>query len=255
MSAEEACNHYIDITTPLLEMHAVDSFNAIKRQMVQEIVLCERSHEDIIFVQVDSCVACNYPISGLLAQLCKSSPNCIPVLMKTHTGLIENEYKIHRENRYSYAGVDIDLLASNIRYLSPCQIKQPCPILEEGDVNVDMESEEDVTLTIPTTCNQASGFPKNTDGVCVMEFPQGLEINFLDDAMGQHLEKKGYWEKGDRNQLNDDVQIKLLIAMMKFIPGSKAIMFTRDGNMSKKVLHYRHEHPDMKLMLGWVGKA
>ena len=242
MSAEEASKHYMDITTPFLETHAVDAFKTIEHKMMQEIILCERSHEDIIFVQVDSCVACRYPISKLVEQLRETNPNCIPVLMKTQTGLVENEYKTHRAERYSNEGVDVGLLKTNIRYLVP---------MEEGDINVDMESEEDFI----NPEQSFGGFSKNTDGICVMEFPQGLEMNFLDDAMGRHLAEKGYWSRGDRNQLNDDVQVKLLIAMMKFIPGSKAVMFTRDNLMSEKVIKYRNQHPDMKLMLGWVGKA
>jgi len=213
MSAYAASKSYMDITVPDSETSMLAAFNGATRKLMQDLVLGQRSHEDLMFIQVDSSIACYYDINDLVDNLRHQFPDCIPVLVKTTMGTVENAYKL--ANPEKYGSVDFDMLSHNMS-------------LFEDSEDVDMMH----------------------DDVAAINFPMAIEFDFADFAMGHLLASQGCWGHGIRNEVNDDIQIHTLLSILHFIPGCSVVMFTNDAKMRVKLETYRHVTGDPHIFIG-----
>lgn len=213
LPANVAISSYMDITVPDEDASNGVVFNKTIRKVMKALALGQRSHEDLMFVQIDSSVACYHRVNDIIKNLKNKFPTCIPVLVKTATNNAESIYKFVNSDKYD--NVCFDKLQDNIN-------------LFEEDEDVDMIE----------------------DTIATIDYPMSIEFEFLDNIMKDLIDKGYGWGEGGRNEVNDDVQIETLLSILDFIPGCSVIMFTHDRKMQEKIKARREQVAEECIFIG-----
>lgn len=204
-----ATETFMDITVASLDKTDRDIFDDSTRSLATKLMIGELSYEELVFVMVDSCVACDTDINKIIDMTRKKFPGCYPVLVKTSVNMAENGYKL--TNAWKYPGVNLELLRSTLGVFN-----------NEGDVNEDMGHGEEVGM---------------------YAFPISEEFAIVDKAIGNLLSTKGRWEEGDRQEINDNVQLEVLLAIHHRMFFCRIVMFTHDNKMKTKIEDAKASRP------------
>lgn len=191
--------------------------DGILKQLREDIVLGNISHEDIVFVMIDSSVMCSFKIEDMLkaAKDKNKLDDAIKfVIIDTHIGQAENGYKVLRKEKYPC--VDFNILEDNLN------------ILSFGEYT---SENNDIKSTII-----------KTDFLLDNHVLTGLEDNLL-------LNSK--WMPGLRNEINDDAQLQILCQLIDRIPQSHGLLISNDKkllkNAEKKALNLDINIHSMKM--------
>lgn len=209
--ASIAAETFMDCSISDINKTDREIFSDSTHNLVSKIVTGELNHEDVIFVMVDSCVACDTDINDVINATKDNFPGCYPVLVKTSVNMAENAYKL--ANAWKYPEVNLKMLQHNLSFFS-----------DNGDVNEDMGRGESIGA---------------------YAFPISSEFALVDDAIGNLLSTKGRWEEGDRQEINDDVQVEVLLTLHKRMFFCRAVMFTHDKKMKKKIERAKIFNPNV----------
>lgn len=204
-----ATETFMDISVSDLDKTDRDIFDDSTRNLVTKLVTGELSYEELVFVMVDSCVACDTGINQIIGMTRSKFPGCYPVLVKTSVNMAENSYKL--ANAWKYPGVNLELLRSTLSVFNG-----------EGDANEDMGHGEEVGM---------------------YAFPISGEFAIVDEAIGNLLSTKGWWEEGDRQEINDDVQVNVLLTLHHRMFFCRVVMFTHDNKMKTKIEDAKASRP------------
>lgn len=168
----------------------------------EQFVLGKRHPEDIVFLAVDSNVACQYDVveglSNIRENLVKNgfSENAYIILIDTYVSRLENEYKL--ENPYKYMDVNMNNIE---KYLSL--------------VNGDMMFDDNIVDYI-----------HNVDQSTAYKLMYEEEVKYYSG-------EKYYYGKL-KNEINDNVQLEILLKFRDHYVGSSLVFFTKDNGLKKK---------------------
>lgn len=175
----------------------------IMDQLKEQLILGEISHEDLYFVLIDSCVMCTQDIQSILSKITENiSNNAKIVLIDSHIGKTENNYKLLNPKKYS--NIDMYILENNLAYIKGQEI--------DGDVIMT----DDILYT------------------AVLKTNFYLENKIL-TVVEDELMNNNQWKKGSRNEANDNAQILLMEHLLEMIPDSNGIIVSNDKLLIQKV--------------------
>jgi maltoporin len=187
---------FMDIECLNIEEEIID-------QLKEQLILGEVSHEDLYFVLIDSCVMCTQDIQSILSKITKNiSNNAKIVLIDSHIGKTENNYKLLNPEKYS--NIDMYILENNLAYIKGQEI--------DGDVIMT----DDILYT------------------AVLKTNFYLENKIL-TVVEDELMDNNQWERGSRNEANDNAQILLMEHLLEMIPDSNGIIVSNDKLLIQKV--------------------
>ena len=182
--------------------------DAILKQLREDIILGNISHEDIVFVMIDSSVMCSFKIEDIMEDMLKAAKDNNKldeivkfVIIDTHIGQTENGYKML--NKEKYPCVDFNILEENLN------------ILSFGEYNI-----------------------KNSDIQIPIIKTDFLLDNHVLTELENELLKKSKWKYGFRNEINDDAQLQILCRMIGSIPQSYGLLISNDKKLLKKTTKF-----------------
>lgn len=191
-------------------------FEHLLNKIKENMILGNYSHEDIIFVKIDSSVMCKYSIYSLLENINKEMniEESLIVIISSNIGLIENKYKLCYPEKYT--NINFKILKQNIECLENKMIIESD---NDGDTVMDRKLQNII-------CLQTDFF---LDNIILNTY----ETEYL------NIEE---WKNGARNEINDNAQLDILYQIKSKIPESIGIMISNDNGLLKKSL-------DMDLMI------
>lgn len=178
--------------------------DGILKQLREDIVLGNISHEDIVFVMIDSSVMCSFKIEDMLkaAKDNNKLDDAIKfVIIDTHIGQAENGYKVLRKEQYPC--VDFNILEDNLNILSFGEYISENHGIKSTIIKTDFLLDNNV-------------------------------LTWLEDTMLIGAK----WMPGCRNEINDDAQLQILCQLIERIPQSHGLLISND----KKLLRKAKEH-------------
>lgn len=183
-------------------------------QLKEELILGDFSHENLHFVLIDSCVMCTQDIKELLSVIRDNIQNSDKIiLIDTHIGMTENNYKLVNSEKYS--NINFKKLQKNLAFLKGYEL--------DGDIIM-------------------------RDNLCSMVLKTNfyLENQILTSVEDEMLENN-QWERGSRNEANDNAQILLMEQILEMIPSSNGIIVTHDKLLIQKI-EYLAEDSELNLI-------
>jgi hypothetical protein len=182
-------------------------------QLKEELIMGEISHENLHFVLIDSCVMCTQDIQELLSQIRDDIQNSDKIiLIDTHIGMTENDYKLINSEKYS--NIDFQQLQKNIAFLKGHEL--------DGDLIM-------------------------RDDLCSMVLKTNFYLeNQILTSVEDEMMENNQWEKGSRNEANDNAQLLLMEQILEMIPGSNGIIISNDKLLIQKI-EYLAENSELNL--------
>ena len=146
---------------------------------------------------------CTQDIQSILSKITENiSNNAKIVLIDSHIGKTENNYKLLNPKKYS--NIDMYILENNLAYIKGQEI--------DGDVIMT----DDILYT------------------AVLKTNFYLENKIL-TVVEDELMNNNQWKKGSRNEANDNAQILLMEHLLEMIPDSNGIIVSNDKLLIQKV--------------------
>lgn len=195
------------------EMEWTSSLDEERSAVIHAMLMGDTTHEQLVFVLVDSCAFHCKTIEQYLDELRGGyGDETRFVVVKSNTSFIENNYKIvHSEN---YDNINFTTLTKNLAMLGE------------------------------------SGFGTNETDLTLFEtlaIPVEFEFNLYHLELEKHFANNDRMVVADQRQMNDNVQIELVCAIATIVPGSQVVMITKDKLMQKLLDNKRGE---LKLSIG-----
>jgi hypothetical protein len=192
--------HFPDISPP--DRNILHIQDAILAQLQEDIILGEISHEDIVFVIIDSSVMCKFRIEDMLlaAHDKMRIENAKFVIVDTHIGKAENNYKMINKDKY------------------------PCVKFEILEENLDALA----TMSFKVNHDENIGMDKS-----IIKTDFFLDNHILTELEDSWLNKKK-WVSGCRNEINDDAQLQILCQLVGHLPDSHGLMISNDKRLIQK---------------------
>lgn len=186
-----------------MDIECLNIEEEIMDQLKEQLILGEISHEELYFVLIDSCVMCTQDIQSILYNITENiSNNAKIILIDSHIGKTENNYKLINSEKYS--NIDMYVLENNLAYIKGQEI--------DGDIIMT----DDFLYT------------------AVLKTNFYLENKIL-TKVEDELMDNNKWKKGSRNEANDNAQILLIEYLLEIIPGSNGIIVSKDKLLIQKV--------------------
>lgn len=186
-------------------MSLEDIKESIKKKMIMFQMRGYLKHLKSVFVMIDSCILGKYALPTILSKFTKSYnlDNKNIILVISNINRTENYYKIF--NSKNYPGINFNILNYNLDLLEgKIKFKRQNIIIFETDIIFDNK----------------------------VLFQEEKKI----------LQKKKYWTSRDRNEINDNAQIELLIHLNNMFL-KNCYFISRDLNMIDKINHIsQHNH-------------
>lgn len=173
-------------------------FNEIKEEFTEKIILGELSNINNTFIMIDSSSICNLLIIDILNDLIQQ----YEFLNKSNIILIYSQIN-KAENLYKktnkYTGVNYTVLNENLNILN-------------GTIKLD--------------------FPN----LIILKTNLFLDNKILIEEEKAHLQKYGFWNKGSKNEINDDSQIKMINYLLDIFIKFKGIIVSHDRGLCNKII-------------------
>jgi hypothetical protein len=195
------------VTYTRANMHSIGkspvmSLDKIRESIKDRVIMYQSTGQlsatlDSVFVMVDSCVLGVHALPSILSHLRKDQglENKNLVLVVSHINMTENNYKITHQSKYPC--INFNRLMYNMRFL---------------------EGKEEFRM-------------KNI-AILKTDFVFDNKILFGEEHM--FLQLYGPWESKDRNEINDNAQLEMLIQLNRMF-SKKCFMVSRDNGLLDKV--------------------
>jgi hypothetical protein len=189
------------------EMEWTSSLEEERSVSIHDMVMGDMTHEELVFVLVDSCAFYRKTIEQYLDELRSEYKDGTRfVVVKSCTSFIENNYKIVRSENYK--NVDFDILSRNLSTLGQ---------LAFGANKTSLPSFE------------------------MLAIPAEFEFQLYHLELVNHFEANYRVFGTDQRQMNDNIQIELVCAIATTVSGSQVVMVTEDKLMQKLLDNKREE--------------
>lgn len=181
--------------TPIMSMDQIK--NSIKNRLIMYQSTGKLYNPDSVFVMIDSCILCKFPLPTIIAKFKKvyNMDNKNLILVVSQINLTENYYKlVHKHN---YPMVDFKRLNYNLNFLEgKKEFKMKNIVILQTDIIFDNK-------------------------VLIQE-----EVEFL------HSHEN--WKPTDRNDINDNAQLQILIYLNKMFL-KDCYLISRDRALLNKI--------------------
>jgi hypothetical protein len=184
-----------------LKKSPIMSFEKIKESIKNRLIMCQSTgkliYSESVFIMIDSCIISKYPLTKVLSKIkntCNLN-NKNMILIVSQIHMTENYYKC--ANKEKYPCVNFNCLNYNLDLL-------------EGKIEFKMKN------------------------ILILETNIVFDNKILFQEEKKFLQLNKTWEFKDRNEINDNAQLELLIHMNKMF--SKECYFvSRDNKLLQKV--------------------
>ena len=170
---------------------------SIRKRMVMYKSIGRLQHSESVFVMVDSCVLGVHALPTIITRLKKDYKldRKNLVLVVSQINMTENNYKVEHDHKY------------------------PCINFNRLEYNIDF-------LTGKTEFRM-----KN---IVILETDIVFDNKFLFQEECRFLQTNKKWEPKDRNEINDNAQLKMLIYLNKMF-SKECFLISRDNDLLQKV--------------------
>jgi hypothetical protein len=185
----------------LLETSPVMSINKIRDSIKDRIIMYKSTGQlsittESVFVMVDSCVLGIHALPTILSNLRKNNQleKKNIILVVSHINMTENNYKIEYRNKYPC--INFKRLMYNMMFL-------------EGNEKFKMKN------------------------IVILKTDIIFDNKILVGEEQEFLRLYGSWQSKDRNEINDNAQLEMLIQLNNMF-SKKCIIVTRDKDLINK---------------------
>lgn len=173
-------------------------FTEIKEELTEKIILGELSNFNNTFIMIDSSTICNLLINDIINDLLKEYPFLNQSNLILIYSKINKAENLYKKTNY-YSGVNYNILNSNLDILN--------------------------------------GINKlNISNFIILNTNLYLDNKILIEEENAHLKKYGFWNKGSKNEINDDSQIKLMNYLLNTFIKFKGILVSHDKGLCNKII-------------------
>jgi hypothetical protein len=180
----------------------------IKKKLISFTATNRLSFSNSVFIMVDSCVLGRFPLPTIISNLKKDYDlkQTNLILVVSQIGLTENYYKfVKKEN---YPGINFNRLNYNLDLL-------------EGKTEFKMKN------------------------IAILETELIFDNKVLFQEEQKFLQLNKSWKSKDRNEINDNAQLELLIQLNKMF-SKKCFLISRDVGLLQKTRNVSQNNSDIQ---------
>lgn len=177
------------------------TFDEIKESIKERLIMFKSlghlNYTDSVFVMIDSCVLCKYALPTIIAKLKKKYDlnNKNVILIASQINITENYYKFI--NKKKYPQIDFNRLDYNMKFI-------------EGKYQFKMNN------------------------IIILKTDIIFDNKILIEAEKDFLQCNKIWSSKDRNEINDNAQLKLLVKLHNMF-SKKCYFISRDISLLNKI--------------------